>query len=167
MYQVAYTETVTRPLLVALALICCAGCDSEGDSPVTPPQTIGGQLRPGPHLLQVTRTDSATCFSLGIGPAASAQLDMTVTTTSDGWRARLATSASGTLELTLNRQGNQVSGRGAGRGTVATVTVVLDNALTGGISDLSASGFFVGNVTYTGPSGDTVCTENAWTLTPR
>lgn len=156
-----------RPLLVALALICTA-CDGDGTPPVTPP-VFGGSLRPGPNTLQVTRTPSATCFSLGIGPEAAAQLDMTVSATSDGWRVGLANSGSGDLVLTLVRAGIQLTGRGTGRGTFNTLTLVLDNALTGGVdsTNASATGFFTGNVTYSGPAGDTVCTENSWTLTPR
>jgi hypothetical protein len=100
---------------------------------------------------------------------ASAQLDVTVTALSDGWRVGLATSGSGDLALTLVRQGIQVSGRGTGRGTTGTVTLVLDNALTGGVdaTAATAAGSFGGNVTYSGPAGDTICTDNSWTLAPR
>ena len=94
---------------------------------------------------------------------------MTVSATSDGWRVGLAIGGSGDLVLTLVRDGIRLSGRGTGRGTVNTVTLVLDNALTGGLeaTGASATGFFINNVTYSGPSGSTTCTENSWTLTPR
>ena len=152
------------PLLSVLAI----ACGGNGTGSFAGPG--GTTLREGSNSLLIVRTGTATCVSTGSGPGTSIQLDVTVRAADGGWRATMTDSAAGNLLLTLTPQGSLLAGRIAGTGSLGPLSAVIgDVAVTGGPDATagSATGTIAGNVTYSTAAGQTTCTENLWTLTPR
>ena len=151
--------------LVGILAIACGGNGTE--SFAGPGSTT---LREGLYSLFIARTASAICATTGSGPGTSIQLDVTVRAAEGGWRVTMTDPAAGNLLLTLTQQGAQLTGRITGTGSLGPLSAVInDVAVTGGpgADAASATGTIVGNVSYSTSAGQTFCTENLWTLTPR
>jgi hypothetical protein len=157
-----------KRLFVTVAVLFAAGCGSSS-APTSPP---AGQvaLIGGPYTLRIAPSaGSGTCFNFNGAVDTTVQLNVNTAVITDGWRVSLSDAAAGSLVLTLNRQGGQVTGQAVGRAVAGSVTINLDHPLTGGpdTSPNGAAGVLTGNVSYEGTAGATTCTENRWTLTRR
>jgi hypothetical protein len=157
-----------KHLCVAAAALLACGCGAY-NAPTSPSP---GQLAlvNGPYTLRIAPTaGSATCFNFNAAVDTTVQLNVNTAEITGGWRVSLSEAAAGSLVLTLDRQGNLVTGHANGRAMAGDVTINLDHPLTGGpdTSPNSATGALNGSISYEGPAGATACTANTWTLTRR
>jgi hypothetical protein len=154
--------------ILALAVLT-SGCGGSSDSPTAPTPTV--TLTDGNYQLAVyssTLSCLMVTYSNGATPTSAVQVPVWVDQDGDHWLVNARDDASGSIAITLARNGPGVSGMASGTLTSPGVSVTLSQHQLSGTANGAAEGVVgnvAGSVSYASAGGSAFCSTNLWSLT--